>query len=126
MFFAPAMRNGSVVPGRGVVDGAFERFVNEAFRGLQGPWQGMEEDEKSWTVTLDMPGVTREHLSVSIEGRLVRIETAPEARRQFKGVYEMPQEIDPDGCEAKLENGVLTLKLGKVEQASTGRQIAVN
>jgi len=127
MFFAPAIRNNTtVVPGLGLMDGAFERFMQDAFSGLHKPWQGMEEDEKSWTLKMDLPGVSRDHLSVSIEGRRVRVETAAEAARQFKGFYELPQEINPDACEAKLENGVLTLKLAKIEQGSTSRQIAVN
>ena len=125
MFFAPAIRNESKVPGLGLLDGAFERFMTDAFTGFRSPWH-MQEDEKSWTVSLDLPGVAKEHLSVSLEGKTVRVETSGEAKRQFKAAYEMPHEIDPEGCEAKLENGVLTLKLAKVEKQSTGRQITVN
>ena len=126
MFFAPAIRHASAVPSLGVANHAFERFMGDMFGGLRSPWDDMQEDEKSWTVTLDLPGVTREQLSVSTEGSVVRIETSPEARRQFKGVYEMPQAINPEGCEARLENGVLTLRLTKQEQASTSRQISVS
>lgn len=126
MFFAPAIRNGSVVPGLGILDSAFERFMNEASTGFHSLWQDMEEDDKFWTVTLDMPGITKEHLSVSIEGKVLRVETSADARRHFKGAYELPQEINPDGSQAKLENGVLTLRLAKLEPARTGRQITVS
>jgi len=127
MLFAPAIRNNSaVLPAAGAIDGALSRFMPDLFSGLQGPFQGMEEDEKSWTLNMDVPGVSREHLSISVEGRLVRVETTSEAKRQFKGLYQLPNEVDAENCEAKLENGVLTLKLAKVEQASTGRKIAVN
>jgi HSP20 family protein len=127
MFFAPAIRHASAVPSSlGAANNAFERFMGDMFAGLRSPWDDVQEDEKSWTVTLDLPGVTREQLQVSTEGRLVRIETSPEAKRQFKGVYEMAQAINPEGCEAKLENGVLTLKLTKQDQASTNRQISVS
>jgi HSP20 family protein len=126
MFFAPAIRNDSAVPALGVANDAFERFMGDVFGGLRTPWQAMDEDDKSWTVTMDLPGVAREQLSVTTTGKVLRIETSPEAPRQFKGVYEMPAAINPDGCEAKLENGVLTLKLRKLEQASPSRQITVN
>jgi HSP20 family molecular chaperone IbpA len=128
MFFAPAIRNNSstAVPGLGLMDGAFERFMQGAFGGLQQPWQGMEEDEKSWTISMDLPGVGREQVSVSVEGKLVRIETSQDARRQFKALYELPQEINAEGSEAKLENGVLTLRLAKVEPVASGRQIEVH
>ncbi len=126
MFFAPAIRNESGVPALSRTNDVFERFMSDIFGGFRSPWQAMEEDDSSWTVTMDLPGVAREHLSVTTEGRVVRIETTPEAKRQIKGVYEMPQPIRPDGCEAKLENGVLTLKLAKQEPATPGRQIPVN
>jgi HSP20 family protein len=126
MFFAPAIRHASSLPLLASPNHAFERFMGDRFAGLRSPWDDVQEDDTSWTVTLDLPGVSREQLTVSAEGRVVRIETSPEAKRQFKGVYEMAQAIDLEGCEARLENGVLTLKLTKQEQASTSRQISVN
>lgn len=126
MFFAPAIRNDAFVPALSGLDLGFERFMNEAFRGFGSPWHDMEEDEKSWTISLDIPGVSKEQLSINLEGSVVRIETTGEAKRQFKGVYQLPRDIDPDGCEAKLENGVLTLKLAKVEPTKTGHQITVS
>lgn len=128
MFFAPAIRNASMLaPALGTVDLGFERFMNEAFKGLDfgTPLHQLEEDDKSWTLTVDMPGVVKEQLSLNIEGRLVRIETSADSRRRFKGSYELPHDIDPDGCEARLENGVLTVKLAKREPQKTGQQIAI-
>ncbi|MHB1122201.1 MAG: Hsp20/alpha crystallin family protein [Ramlibacter sp.] len=127
MFFAPAVRNnGMLAPALGTVDLGFERFMNEAFKGLGAPFHDLEEDEKSWTLTVDMPGVAKEQLSLNLEGRLVRVETSAESKRQFKGTYELPHDINPDACEARLENGVLTVKLAKREPQPTGRQIAIN
>jgi HSP20 family protein len=126
MFFAPAIRNESAVPALGVANDAFERFMGDVFGGWRSPWQAIAEDDKSWTVAIDLPGVAREHVSVTTEGKMVRIETSPEAKRQFKGVYEMPNTIDPEGCDARLENGVLTLRLGKLEQACLSREISVS
>ncbi|HSW17781.1 MAG TPA: Hsp20/alpha crystallin family protein, partial [Ramlibacter sp.] len=82
-----------------------------------------KEDEKAWTVTLDVPGIAREDLSINVEGAVVRIETRKEAARQYKAAYELPQEIDVDATNAKLENGVLTLTLVKVQPVSRARQI---
>ncbi len=59
-------------------------------------------------------GIAREQLSIGIEGRIVRIETKEGATRQYKSAYELPQDIDVSASVAKLENGVLTLKLVKV------------
>ena len=57
---------------------------------------------------------------------MVRIESKPEAKRQIKAAYELPQDIDGAASEAKLENGVLSLKLGKLIPVSNVAQLAIN
>jgi hypothetical protein len=42
----------------------------------------------------DAPGVSREQLPIGLEGHAIRIETLPDARRQYKAAYELPQDID--------------------------------
>lgn len=124
MFFAPTLRTRAYVPAARSFDRSFERFLNEAF---VAPTQGLkvEQDDTAWTVTLDLPGVAREQLSVNIEGAVVRIETAAQAKRQFKAAYELPEEIDAEASAARLENGVLTLTLGKKQPVSNARTIEV-
>ena len=126
MFFAPAVRTRATAPAYRSFDRSFERFVNDAFFGA-GTAQGfaLEQDDKAWTVTLDLPGIAREDLSINIEGAIVRIETKAEARRQYKAAYELPQEIDVEATSAKLENGVLTLALAKKQPVSNARQIEI-
>jgi HSP20 family molecular chaperone IbpA len=124
MFFAPVVRTRSALPFRSF-DRNFERFVNDAFFGNAAPGFQVEQDDKAWTVTLDVPGVAKEDLAITIEGAIVRIETRKEAKRQVKAAYELPQEIDAQASGAKLENGVLTLTLAKQQPVSTARQIEV-
>ena len=124
MFFAPVVRTRAVSPAYRAFDRSFERFVNDAF-GSARPGLKVEQDDKAWTVTLDMPGVAREDLNIGIEGSVVRIETRAEAKRQFKAAYELPEDIDADATTAKLENGVLTLALAKKAPASSVHQIEV-
>jgi HSP20 family molecular chaperone IbpA len=125
MFFAPVVRTRAYAPAFRSFDRSFERFVNDAFFGDTARGFQVEQDDKAWTVTLDMPGVAREDLSVAIEGSIVRIETKAEAKRQFKAAYELPQDIDAGTSGAKLENGVLTLTLVKHVPVSNARQIEV-
>ena len=124
MFFAPVVRTRSALPFRSF-DRNFERFVNDAFFGNAASGFQVEQDDKAWTVTLDVPGVAKEDLAITIEGAIVRIETRKEARRQVKAAYELPQDIDGEASGAKLENGVLTLTLAKKVPVSTARQIEV-
>jgi HSP20 family protein len=86
----------------------------------------VSQDEQSVTLSFDVPGVTKEQLSIGIEGNIVRIETKAEAPRQYKAAYELPQDIDTATSEAKLELGVLTLKLGKKVPVSNVATLAIN
>lgn len=122
MFYAPALRSRAFVPARSF-DRGFERFLNESFFGASG--LKVEQDEQAWTLSLDMPGVAREQLQIDVDGTVVRVKTAKEAARQYQAAYEMPAEIDAEATSARLENGVLTLTLGKKKPVATARQIEV-
>jgi HSP20 family molecular chaperone IbpA len=119
MFFAPVVRTRAYVPTHRSFDRSFERFFNEA-TGFK-----VEQDDKAWTVTLDMPGIAREDLVINIEGAIVRLETKAEAKRRYKAAYELAADIDADASAAKLENGVLTLTLAKKQPVNTARTIEV-
>jgi HSP20 family molecular chaperone IbpA len=125
MFFAPVVRTRAASPAYRSFDRSFERFVNDAFFSNAYDGFNVEQDDKAWTLSLDVPGLAKEDLSISIEGSVVRIESKPEARRQLKAAYELPQEIDADATSAKLENGVLTLVLAKKQPVSNTRTIEV-
>jgi len=123
MFFAPTLRTARFAPRS--YDRAFERFVNEAFTGAhRSPL--VEQDDKSWTLSVDVPGLSREDLTIGIEGAVVRIDSKAEAKRQFKAAYELPQDIDAGASEARLENGVLTLKLGKKVPVSQVSELQIS
>lgn len=124
MFFAPALRSRAFVSPR-AFDRNFERFVNDTFDSARRSLN-VEQDDKAWTLRLDVPGVARDDLQIGIEGAVVRIETRAEAPRQFKAAYELPQDIDAAASEAKLENGVLTLRLAKLEPISKVVNLAIS
>lgn len=125
MFFAPVVRTRAISPAFRSFDRNFERFINDAF--YTGPQPGVQvaQDDKLWTLTLDVPGVAREDLSIGIEGSVVRVETKADAKRQYKAAWELPQDIDVAASSAKLENGVLTLTLAKLVPPSTVTQLEI-
>lgn len=120
MFFAPAVRSYSPRS----YDRSFERFVNHAFSPARHGVK-VEQDDTSWTLSLDVPGLSRDDLTIAIEGAVVRIEAKADAKRHLKAAYELPLEIDSVNSQAKLENGVLTLKLGKLLPASNKVELAI-
>ena len=124
MLFAshhPALRRQMFAPS----DRSLERFLSEARLGANQPSTQYQQDETAFHLTLDVPGIAREQLSISIEAAVVRIESREGAPRKYRAAYELPQEIDAGLSEAKLENGVLSLKLAKKIQLKTSTEIAI-
>ena len=124
MIFAPALRTRSFAPARGF-DRSFERFLADSFFSPAYGSLKVEQNDDAWTLSLDVPGVTREQLTIDVDGAVVRVATAKDAPRQYQAAYELPAEIDAAATSAKLENGVLTLTLGKKKPVVTARQITV-
>lgn len=124
MLFAPALRARAYAPARSF-DRAFERFLADSFFSPAADGVKVAQDEQAWTLSLDLPGVTREQLAIDVDGTVVRLQTAKEAARQYRAAYELPGEIDAEATSARLENGVLTLTLAKKKPVVTARQIAV-
>jgi HSP20 family molecular chaperone IbpA len=120
MFYAPALRTRSYAPAR-AFDRSFERFLaGSVFSPVK-----VTQDEQAWTVTLDLPGIAREQLTIDVDGAVVRLQTVADAPRQYQAAYELPADIDAEATSAKLENGVLTLTLGKKKPVVTARSIEV-
>ena len=84
------------------------------------------QDEHAYSLQFDVPGITKEQLSIGIEGSIVRIESQPDAPRSYKAAYELPQDIDVSASDARLENGVLTLKLAKKAPVSNVSNLTIN
>ncbi|XAH22251.1 Hsp20/alpha crystallin family protein [Xylophilus sp. GW821-FHT01B05] len=129
MFFTPVIRRAAYGPALRAVDRGFERFVNEAIVSpaaqLRARAATADQNDTHWTLQIDVPGLSREQLSVAIEGAVVRIESVQDAPRSFKAAYELPQEIDTATSSAKQENGVLTLTLGKKQPVSNVTQLPI-
>lgn len=105
------------------------------------PALDVAESEQAYTVQLDLPGVTRDEVQVSVEGRRVSIEVPARAADEQKAgerivhreraatrvarQFALPQEVDSSATVARLELGVLTLTLPK-RLARTASKIAVN
>jgi HSP20 family protein len=108
-FMASRRLNGYAALGDSLLGDVFEASTSRVH---------VDSDDSSITLSLDVPGLAKEQLTIGIEGRIVRISSKDDAPRSFKAAYKVGSEIDAATSEAKLENGVLTLKLGKVAPES--------
>ncbi len=159
MFIVPVSRRAAAARAR-----HFDRMFDDAFDHLfaqpstdsapvRRPAIDVSESDAAYVVTLDVPGVTREDVKVSIDGRRVSIvaearsaeaaasetaaaqapETAKPAERtilreravaSYARSFTLQAEIDQGSSQAKLDNGVLTLTLAKRSPSTT--QLTVN
>ena len=104
---------------------SLERFIEETQRISRQGAGVISQDETSFTLSFDVPGVAKDQLSIGIEGPILRIESKEGAPRQYKKAYELPQDVDVGRSEAKLENGVLTVKLGKLLPQSRATELTI-
>ena len=125
MFFAPIARTRAVSPAFRAFDRSFERFVNDALAANTSRSTQVAEDDKAWTLSLDVPGLAREDLTITLDGAVVRVESKADAKRQYKAAYELPNDVDAGASTAKLEHGVLTLTLAKLVPVSTARTLTI-
>ena len=128
MFFAtaPAAFQASVRrPAYAGSGRAVERFLSDALLSARQSGTAYTQDDTSFTLSLDMPGISKEHLRIAIDGAVVRVQSKDDAPRQYRTTYELPQDIDSALSEAKLENGVLTLKLVKKVPVDTSAELTI-
>ena len=102
------------------------------------PVSSVIEDGDGYMLQVEMPGVNKEGLEISVEnneltilgrrslstmdGTLIHRESRPE---NFRRTFELDPSIDPGKISAKIEHGVVTLTLPKAEQVKP-RKITVN
>jgi HSP20 family protein len=124
------------IPPRRVQHRAFDRLFDESIdrlfggssRGHRTPAMDVIETDTAYSVVLDVPGVAKEQLKVSVEGRRVSVETSdaaprcqdrracavPRAQRRALCAHREPAgRSRPGASQAKFDNGVLTLTLAK-------------
>ena len=139
-----------------VIDRLFDESFEHSLRGAAASTQArtpaldVSETDTAYNVVFDVPGVAREQIKVSVEGRRVSIETvdlpkavpvegaAAEAPKEatrslyrersnarYARTVSLPAEVDQTASQAKFENGVLTLTLAK-KVATGATQLNIN
>jgi HSP20 family protein len=122
---------------------------DDMFRGLMKPmrWDvtseaptirlDVNENDQAYTVKADIPGVRKEDIHVSVEGRQVSIsaEVKKESDERKDGrvirsersvgyasrAFMLDHEVEADKVTAKYQDGVLSLQLPKRAGSGTGR-----
>ena len=108
---------------------ALEKFLDDTMGSMADarskPSATVEDGDKAYLLQLDVPGLAKEQLEIGIEADVVRVTSKADAARTVKAAWRFPLEIDVAGSTAKLENGVLTLTLGKKVPVSAVSTLAI-
>jgi HSP20 family protein len=112
----------SALPGAGIADGVWVPAVD------------IEETDDAWIVEAELPGVKRDDVNVEVRDSEVAI-SGEIKERERKGILRrrtrrvgrfeyrvfLPGEANAEGVDASLDDGVLTLRIPKPEQARPRR-----
>jgi HSP20 family protein len=131
------------------VNARMRRFLDETFGGLGWaaallaepagwtPPVNIEEQDDAYVVEAELPGVKREDVNIEVVGNELSI-TGEIKEQERKGILRketrrvgrfeyrvtLPEQVDPDGIDAKLNDGVLSVRIPK-SQAAQRRRIEV-
>ena len=121
MFFVPVSREFRESRPLAHLLGAFDAAASRS------PALDVAETDAGYTVKLEMPGVAKDDIKVSVEGRKVSLQAQSQRSDEKKDgervlyrersatsyarTFTLPVEVDQAESGAKLEDGVLTLTL---------------
>jgi HSP20 family protein len=103
------------------------------------PYADIYETDEALTVVMEMPGVERDNLNVSLESDVLRVSGQIDFTK-YEGLepvyteynvghyarsFALSNKIDQESIRAQLEDGVLTLTLPKAKEAQP-RRIAIH
>lgn len=107
-------------------DPIFEDFFRSTptVRAAWQPWAALQEDEDAFTLEMEVPGVAPDTVEVEYDKGVLTLRG--EARRgRFERYARVGNHVDPDAIDARLSQGVLTVRVPKKVPESTVRRIAV-
>ncbi|MDY0002629.1 MAG: Hsp20/alpha crystallin family protein [Polyangia bacterium] len=116
------------------------RQFDNLFRGAGSDFEGasytpaveINEDEDKVIVRADLPGVKQEDVEVKVEGNVLYLSGKRESVKEEKSEgryysercsgsffrsFRLGPKVSPEGIQAKLKDGVLTVELPKKEEA---------
>ncbi len=123
----------------------WNKQIENLFEGVAGadylaPPCEIIDQEKSFAISLDVPGFRKDQIDIEVKERRLSItgsreevkreesETVLRQERKFgkfNRVFTLPDNIHEEGILAKFENGVLSITLPKTEK-SPARKVTIN
>ena len=129
-----------------IFNGLFENlpfFESEFFNMSKLPATNVKETETAFHVELAVPGFKKEDIKVNVEEDVLSVSAEIKAEKDekdekftrkefsyssFNRKFQLPSNINKDQIEAKYENGILNLKINKldIKAPSKNTQISIH
>lgn len=129
----------------------FESLALQPFTRIQNLWSpavtgltplavDVAENDKTYTITAELPGVEEKNTEVTVDDGLLIIKGEKRQEKEEKGhsrflsersygafqrIFSLPRGTDPAGVRASFHNGVLTVTIPKVEQPKDVRRVEI-
>jgi len=123
----------------GEIDGGIGRTFDSFFENLPGMESGLpdvdvKEDENSYVMEVELPGLTEKDIEAKVDGNLLSISSKKNEEKEdkkrgyilkerksyaFKRSFVLPDNVDSEKISASFKNGLLRLNILKAEKSKT-------
>jgi len=91
-------------------------------RPVRAPAVDIYENDEGYLVIADLPGVASDGVDIRYDGGELRLQAHPHERDwDLMRVFKIPEGVDAAAIDAALDNGVLELRLPKVQSPEPRR-----
>tara|TARA_R100001015_G_C4547481_1_gene110114 strand:+ start:80 stop:499 length:420 start_codon:yes stop_codon:yes gene_type:complete len=84
-----------------------------------------EDRDKDIVFTIDMPGVQKKDIEISVEPNSISVKAENGGSRRYNYSRKFRPTVDVDSAKATFTNGVLDITLNKVEAKPTGKIVKI-
>ena len=99
---------------------------------IWNPAVDVKENEGSFDLTADIPGLTKKDVKISINNRVLNLHGERKEEKEnedgkfyyrerhigpFSRSFQLPETVNEDGIQASFRNGVLSIELPKLEES---------
>ncbi len=120
--------------------GRFMPTFPSEMEGFRKPVVDVMENEKEVIITVELPGIKKENIDVTVNENSVEIKAEYKEeekeegkekemfKRTYSGFYTtvpLPTEVKPDEAKATYNNGVLEIRIPKAKPESKGKKVKV-
>ena len=84
-----------------------------------------EDRDKDIVFTIDMPGVQKKDIDISIEAHSIRVSALNDKGRNYNYTRRFKPTVDASSAVATFTNGVLDITVKKVEEKEKGTKVKI-